>query len=74
VDTYCFALTGPLDSERHLRMGEFPAPETAFGLADLIAVELGLEPQWQGWTVEVRSMQGRRLFAAPVGGKSTLAA
>ena len=74
MDTYCFALAGPLDSERHLRVGEFPAPETAFGLADLIALELGLEPQWQGFMVEVRDMQGRKLFAAPVGGKSTLAA
>ena len=74
VDTYCFALRGPRDSERHLRVGEFPAPETAFGFADLIAQELGLEVEWQGWSVEVRSMQGRTLFAVPVGDKSTLAA
>jgi hypothetical protein len=67
---------GPLDSESHLRVGEFPAPETAFGLADLIALELGLESdgRWLGWSVEVRSMEGRTLFAVPVGGKTTLAA
>jgi hypothetical protein len=50
-------------------MGEFPDPERAFQLAELIALELSIEAdgKWSGWTLEVRSLQGRRLFAAPVG-------
>jgi hypothetical protein len=69
VHKYCFALTNPPDSECHLRIGEFPDPETAFQLAELIALELGIEADgpWSGWMVEVRNLQGRRLFAAPVG-------
>ena len=67
---YCFALTNPLESECHLRVGEFPSPEKAFELAELIALELSIEAdsQWAGWSVEVRSLQGERLFAAPVRG------
>jgi hypothetical protein len=49
-------------------VGEFPAAARAFELAELIALELGIEVdgKWRGWTVEVRSAQGRRLFAVPV--------
>lgn len=65
---YCLALTSPQDSESHVRVGEFPAAARAFELAELIALELGIEVdgKWRGWTVEVRSAQGRRLFAVPV--------
>jgi hypothetical protein len=58
----------PKHAESHLRIGEFPAAERAFELAELIAFDLSIEGdgQWSGWTVEVRSAQGRRLFAAPV--------
>ena len=68
---YCFALTSPLSTECHLRVGEFPNPEKAFQLAELIALELGIEAdsQWAGWNVEVRSLQGERLFATAVGGE-----
>jgi hypothetical protein len=40
-------------------------------LAELIALELGIEAdsQWAGWNVEVRSLQGERLFATAVGGE-----
>jgi hypothetical protein len=65
---YCFALTNLPDSECHLRVGEFPDPERAFQLAELIALELGIEAdgQWLGWRVEVRSPEGQTLFATPV--------
>jgi hypothetical protein len=51
-------------------MGVFPMAERAFQLAELIALELGIEvdAKWRGWTVEVRSAQGQKLFAVPVGG------
>jgi hypothetical protein len=72
VHTYCIALRNPTDSECRVRLGEFPDSERAFQLAELIAFELGIEAdaRWSGWTVEVRSLQGQRLFATPVGGEA----
>jgi hypothetical protein len=68
VTKYCLALTNPQHSEIHVRVGEFPGAERAFQLAELIALDLGIDAdgKWQGWTVEVRGAQGRKLFAAPV--------
>lgn len=70
MTNYCIALVSPQRAESRLRMGEFPAAERAFELAELIALELSIEVDgnWWGWTVEVRSAQGRKLFAAPVTG------
>ena len=53
---YCITLVSPQHSESHVRMGEFPMAERAFQLAELIALELGIEvdAKWWGWTVEVR--------------------
>ena len=67
---YCLALMSPQHTESHVRTGEFPAVERAFELAELIALDLGIEVdgKWWGWTVEVRSAQGRKLFAVPVAG------
>ena len=67
---YCIALVSPERAESRLRVGEFPAAETAFELAELIAYDLGLEADgnWWGWTVEVRSAPGRKLFAVQVAG------
>ncbi|HEV3371186.1 MAG TPA: hypothetical protein VG145_01475 [Xanthobacteraceae bacterium] len=43
--------------------------ERAFELAELMALELGIdaEKDWSGWTIEVRGPEGRKLFAAQVG-------
>ena len=67
---YCIALVSPQRAESRLRVGEFPAAERAFELAELIAYDLGIEigGKWWDWTVEVRSAQGRKLFAVPVAG------
>lgn len=67
---YCIALVSPQRAESHLRVGEFPAAERALELAELIAFDLSIEVEakWRGWTVEVRSPQGRKLFAVPVAG------
>ena len=68
MTNYCIALMSPDRAESRLRMGEFPAAERAFELAELIAFDLSIEVDgnWRGWTVEVRSAQGRKLFAVPV--------
>jgi hypothetical protein len=70
VTRYCLALMSPQHSESQIRVGEFPTADRAFELAELIAFDLGIEieSQWSGWTVEVRSAQGKRLFAVPVTG------
>jgi hypothetical protein len=67
---YCIALVSPQRAESHLRVGEFPAAERALELAELIAYDLGIEAggKWWGWTVEVRSPQGRTLSAVAVAG------
>jgi len=67
---YCIALVSPQRAESHLRVGEFPAAERALELAELIAFDLGIEVggKWWGWTVEVRSPQGRTLSAVAVVG------
>jgi hypothetical protein len=69
LDKYCFALVSPQRAESRLRVGEFPGADRAFQLAELMALEMGIdaEEKWSGWTIEVRSPEGRKLFAAPVG-------
>jgi hypothetical protein len=71
VQKYCVVLRNPTDSECRVRIGEFPDSETAFQLAELVALELSVEAdtRWLGWTVEVRSLQGQKLFATPVAGE-----
>lgn len=65
---YCLALMSPQHSESQIRVGEFPTADRAFELAEHIAFDLGIEieSQWSGWSIEVRSAQGERLFAVPV--------
>ena len=67
---FCFALTSPRHAESRLRVGEFPSARRALQLAELIAFELGVEPEgnWRDWTVEVRDAEGRSLFTVPVAG------
>ena len=52
-----------LDSD--FRVGEFPNPEKAFQLADVVASELSLDPyhRWAGGTLEVRDVHGQLLVA-----------
>jgi hypothetical protein len=71
MNKFCVALRNPIDSECRLQLGEFPNSERAFQLAEFIALELGAEAgaRWLGWTVEVRSPQGQKLFVTPVAGE-----
>jgi hypothetical protein len=70
MQKYCVVLRNPTDTECRVRVGEFPDSERAFQLAELVALELSVEAdtRWLGWTVEVRSLQGQKLFATPVEG------
>jgi hypothetical protein len=73
VTKYHFVLVDPQRLESHIRLGEFPKPERAFQLAELIVSDLSIEDggKWCGWTLEVRSTEGQRLFAVPVTGYET---
>ena len=66
MDEYSFALVGPQQSELDFRIGEFPSPERALQLAELIALDLSIESRWSGWAIEVRNFYGRQLSSIPV--------
>jgi len=68
MNKYFFDLVNPQSSNYDFRGGEFPSPERAFQLAELIALDLGIEAdrKWSGWTIKVRNIHGQQLFSAPV--------
>jgi hypothetical protein len=70
---YFFDLVSAQRSEFDFRVGEFPSPEHALQLAELIAFDLSTEAEgkWLGWTIEVRNTQNRQLFSIPVSGGAT---
>jgi uncharacterized protein DUF6894 len=47
---------------------DLPTPENAYDLAELIALDLGIEEddEWTGWSVNVRNAEGREFFSVPV--------
>ena len=65
---YFFDLTGAGRSEYDYTGRELPSPESAYRLAELIAVDLAVDDQepWYGWTVNVRNVQGREIFCVAV--------
>jgi hypothetical protein len=65
---YFFDLVGEERSEYDYRGRDLPSPESAYDLAELIAVDLAVEEQepWCGWAVKVRNTQGREVFSVPV--------
>ena len=65
---YFFDVVGKCRSEYDYRGREFPSPEKAFQLAELIALDLEISPQgeWAGYTVNVRDSYGRQFFSTRV--------
>jgi hypothetical protein len=65
---YFFDVVGRQRSEYDYHGRDLPTPENAYQLAELIALDLGIEHenQWIGWTVNVRTPEGRELFSIPV--------
>lgn len=65
---YFFDVVGPDRSEYDYSGRDMPTPEKACGLAELIALDLALEPEepWYGWTINVRSAEGHEFFSIPV--------
>lgn len=65
---YFFDIVGRQRCEYDYRGSDLPSCEKAHQLAELIALDLALEPDdpWYGWTVKVRSAEGCEFFAIPV--------
>lgn len=63
---YFFDLVSRHHSEYDYRGREFSAPEKAFQLAELMALDLEIEGERSGWSVHVRSAHGQQFFWIPV--------
>ena len=58
------------------RGDEFLSSRAACEYAEMIASDLKHRPdgEWSGWSVEVRSIEGKKILALPVGSAEPLAA
>jgi hypothetical protein len=45
---------------------DFATPEDAYQLAELIALDLEVNGEWNGWAVAVRNPKGQQIFLIPV--------
>jgi hypothetical protein len=65
---YFFDVVGKKSPAYDYHGRELPAPESAYRLAELIALDLAmkLEDEWLGCAVNVRSVDGGELFSVPV--------
>jgi hypothetical protein len=65
---YFFDLVGQQRSEYDYRGRVFSDSENAQQLAELMALDLGIEPEgeWSGWSIAVRNAQGQQFFSVPV--------
>jgi hypothetical protein len=63
MNKYFFDLVGQERSEYDFRGREFSAPEKAFQLAELIALDLEMkgEGEWLGWSIDVRNAHGQQV-------------
>jgi hypothetical protein len=54
----------------------FQSPDKARQMAELIALDLGIEADgaWFGWRVDVLDVRGKRFFSVPVGAPELAAA
>ena len=68
MTTYFFDRVGKDRSEYDYRGHAFQTPEKARQMAELIAIDLSIEPDapWFGWSVYVRDVRGTKLFSVPV--------
>jgi hypothetical protein len=68
MQKYFFDLVGQDRSQYDYRGRVFAAPESAFRLAELMALDLNIrsEGEWSGWTIAVRNAQGQQIFSVPI--------
>jgi len=65
---YFFDLVGERGSEYDFSGREFPEPQRAYQLAQLLALDLevGGEEEFSGGSVHVRNADGHKLFMVPI--------
>ncbi len=65
---YFFDVVGKQRSELDYHGHFLPAPENAYQMAELIALDLGMksDDEWHGWSVMVRDALGAQFFSVPV--------
>jgi Domain of unknown function (DUF6894) len=65
---YFFDLVRQDCSEYDFQGRDFSAPEKAFQLAELMALDLEVrrEGEWLGWSIDVRNAHGQQYFSVPV--------
>jgi Domain of unknown function (DUF6894) len=65
---YFFDLVCGERSQYDYRGIVYPDQETARQLAELMALDLGIQPDsaWSGWSVDVYNVHGERCFSIPV--------
>jgi hypothetical protein len=68
VKRYFFDIVGQAGSELDYTGRILPTPEKAYDAAELMAFDLAVkrEDDTIGWTVNVSSAEGRKLFSIPV--------
>ena len=74
--TYFFDRVGQNRSEYDYKGHVFQSLEKARQMAELIAIDLGIEPDgtFSGWRVDVLDVRGKRFFSIPVGAPELAAA
>jgi hypothetical protein len=68
MQKYFFDLVGHGSSQYDYRGHVFAAPDKAFRLAELMALDLDIrgEGEWSGWSINVRNAEGQQYFSVPV--------
>ncbi len=68
MQKYVFDLVGQDRSQYDYRGRVLAAPEKAFRLAELIALDLDIRGggEWSGWSINVHNEQGQQYFSVPV--------
>jgi hypothetical protein len=68
MQRYFFDIVGGQRSNCDYRGREFPTPEGAFELAELMALDLAIDANDEriGYSINVSTADGRKLFSVPV--------
>ncbi len=76
MNKYFFDLVGNDHAEYDYKGRVFSAPEKAFALAELMALDLEVHGtgEWSGWSIKVHNAHGQHYFSVPVRESELLAA
>lgn len=63
---YFFDVVGPGRPEYDYSGRAFSTLEKAYELAELIAFDLAVSEEWDGWRISVSDVEGNNIFSVPV--------